>query len=147
MKHEKQFIITLSGILLTTPLFCAHNSQPANNNIQQKIDTYLQTCNNNGMFSGSVLIAKNNQIVFKKSYGMADYKNNIPNTPQTKSWLESVSKSFTAVAILQLHERGLLNINDPLVKYIKNIPESSKKNIEKITIRYLLTHRLYPFCS
>lgn len=109
--------------------------------MQQRIDSYLQACNKSGMFSGSVLITKDSQVLFKKSYGMADYKNRIPNTPQTKFWLESVSKSITAVAILQLHERGILNINDPLVKYVKAIPESSKRNIEKITIKHLLTHR------
>ena len=137
MKKPKQFIIMLSGILLISPIFCTNNHLA----MQQRIDSYLQTCNRNGMFSGSVLIAKDSQVLFKKAYGMADYKNSIPNTPQTKFWLESVSKSITAVAILQLHERGILNINDPLVKYVKAIPESSKRNIEKITIKHLLTHR------
>jgi len=88
-----------------------------------------------GLFSGSVLIAKDGKIILCKGYGMANYEHGVPNTPQTKFRLGSITKQFTAMAIMQLQEKGLLNINDTVYKYIPDYP-----NGDKITIHHLLTH-------
>jgi CubicO group peptidase (beta-lactamase class C family) len=66
---------------------------------------------------------------------MANYELGVPNTQQTKFHIASVSKTFTAAAIMMLQERGLLNVNDPLKKFIPDYP-----NGDKITLHHLLTN-------
>jgi CubicO group peptidase (beta-lactamase class C family) len=86
-------------------------------------------------FTGSVLIVKEGRVLFRKGYGMADYEKKIPNTLLTNFRLGSITKQFTAMCILILEEKGLLNVNDPISKYICDYP-----NGDKITIHNLLTH-------
>jgi len=88
-----------------------------------------------GNFSGSVLIAKGDEVLVRKGYGLANIEIDVPNTPKTKFRLGSVTKQFTAMAILQLQEDELLSVNDPLSKFIPDYPEG-----DKITIHHLLTH-------
>ncbi len=103
--------------------------------IESKVDEYIGAYLKMRKFSGSVLIARDGEILLKKGYGMANYEHDVPNTPQTKFRLGSVTKQFTSIAIMQLQEKGLLNVNDPIKKYITDYPDG-----EKITIRHLLTH-------
>lgn len=88
-----------------------------------------------GGFSGAVLIARNGEILLKKGYGMANHELDVPNSPRTKFQIASVSKSFTAAAIIILEEQGLLSAKDSLAKFIPDYPEG-----EKITVHHLLTH-------
>jgi CubicO group peptidase (beta-lactamase class C family) len=88
-----------------------------------------------GGFNGTILIAKGGKVLLSKGYGMANYEVGVPNTSQTKFHIGSVSKTFTAAAIMLLEERGLLNINDPLTKFIPDYP-----NGNKITVHHLLTN-------
>ncbi len=103
--------------------------------IETKVDEYINAQLKLGAFSGSVLIAQGGKVLLSKGYGMANLELGVPNTPQTKFRLGSVTKQFTAMAIMQLQEKGLLNVNDPIIKYIPDYP-----NGEKITIHHLLTH-------
>lgn len=105
-------------------------------NIQAKINEYLQVHTNKYYFSGSVLIAQNGNILISKGYGMANYELDVPNTPQTKFRIASITKQFTAMAIMQLQEKNLLNVNDSIIKHIPDYPETGKE----ITIHHLLTH-------
>lgn len=100
-----------------------------------RIDEYMRIYEQKGWFSGTVLAAKKGDIIISKGYGMANYELGIPNTPQTRFHLGSVTKQFTAMAIMQLQEKGLLSVNDTLSKYIPDYP-----NGKKITIHHLLTH-------
>lgn len=103
--------------------------------ISSKIDQYLKAYESKGWFSGSILVAKQGEILISKGYGMANYELDVPNRPETKFHLGSVTKQFTSMAIMQLYDRGLLDVNDPLSKYIPDYP-----NGKKITIHHLLTH-------
>jgi CubicO group peptidase (beta-lactamase class C family) len=103
--------------------------------LETQVDAYVKPYLDIGGFNGTVLIAKKGKVLLSKGYGMANYELNVPNTPQTKFHLASVSKSFTAAAIMLLEERGLLNVNDPLKKFIPDYP-----NGDKITVHHLLTH-------
>ena len=89
-----------------------------------------------GHFMGTVLVARGSQVVLSKGYGSADLEWDIPNTPNTKFRLGSLTKQFTAASILLLEERGKLNVNDPVKKYIPDAPAAW----DKITIYYVLTH-------
>ena len=89
------------------------------------------------LFSGVVLITKDTKPVYFKAFGMADFETKKENTTDTKFDIGSINKDFTAVAILQLAEKGLLNLDDKIGKYLNQFP---KDVLEKVTIRQLLTH-------
>jgi len=100
--------------------------------MQQIIHSYVD----NKSFMGTVLTVKDGKTLVSQGYGSADLEWNIPNTPTTKFRLGSITKQFTAASILLLVERGKLNIEDPISKYLPDAPEAWKK----ITIYNLLTH-------
>src|SRR5262249_27573481 len=82
--------------------------------LEAKVDAYVKPFLEIKGFSGTILIASKGQVLLRKGYGMANYDLDVPNTPRTKFHLASISKSFTAAAILILEERGLLGVSDPL---------------------------------
>jgi CubicO group peptidase (beta-lactamase class C family) len=100
--------------------------------LARKIDDCIQHCSN---FSGAVLVAQKGTIILSKGYGFANYEHDIPNTPQTKFRIASMTKPFTAAAIMRLQEKNLLSVHDLLSKYIPDYP-----NGDKITLHHLLTH-------
>src|SRR5712691_868589 len=83
----------------------------------------------------SVLVVRDGKVVLRKSYGMANLEDRIAATPDTNYRLASMTKQFTAAAILMLAERGKLTLNDPITKYLA-LPTYANA----ITIRQLLTH-------
>jgi CubicO group peptidase (beta-lactamase class C family) len=87
-------------------------------------------------FSGSVLIAQDDHILLNQGYGYADRSRLIANTSQTRFRLGSVSKQFTAMAILMLQARGRLNVQDRICQYVDDCPTTWTA----ITIHQLLTH-------
>src|SRR5580700_1365508 len=87
-------------------------------------------------FMGTALVARGNQVLFSKGYGSADLEWDVPNTPNTKFRLGSVTKQFTAASILLLEERGKLHVEDAVKKYLPDAPAAW----DKITIFNLLTH-------
>jgi CubicO group peptidase (beta-lactamase class C family) len=103
--------------------------------VQSKLEKYMKDYTTNNQFNGSILVAKNEKILFENGYGMADADNKIPNTPKTVFEIGSLTKQFTAAAVLMLQEKGLLNIQDTIDKYIENYP-----NGKKIKIYNLLNH-------
>ncbi|MEL7446405.1 MAG: serine hydrolase [Pseudomonadota bacterium] len=91
---------------------------------------------NSGVFMGSVLVAKDGQVLLDDGWGMADLEWSIENTPLTKFRIGSVTKQFTAVAILLLQEEGKLDLDDPIGDHLAPAPEAWNG----ITIRHLLQH-------
>ena len=83
----------------------------------------------------AVLVADDSRILYEKAYGYADIKNKIAATPDTKFRIGSVTKQFTAAAILKLQENNLLSVNDKLSKFIPDFPRG-----DEVTIHHLLTH-------
>lgn len=104
--------------------------------LASKADEYLKAHVKTGRFSGSVLIARAGKPLFSMGYGMANLEHDVPNTAQTKFRLGSITKQFTAAAILQLEERGKLSVQDPVCKYVEECPSAW----QKVTIHNLLTH-------
>ncbi len=90
-----------------------------------------------GKFSGSVLVAKNDKSIFEKSVGFANIERKIPNNLDTKFNLGSMNKMFTAVAITQPAKQKKLNFKDPIGQYLPDYPNPE---IAKVTIHQLLTH-------
>jgi D-alanyl-D-alanine carboxypeptidase len=89
-------------------------------------------------FSGAILIAHNGKIVLDQAWGMADETNRIGNTVDTQFCIGSMNKMFTAVAILQLVERGRLALDKPIATYWPDYP--NRDLASRVTIRELLNH-------
>jgi CubicO group peptidase (beta-lactamase class C family) len=87
-------------------------------------------------FMGAVLVARGDKILFEKAYGSANLEWNIPNTTATRFRIASITKQFTAAAILLLEERGKLKVEDPISKYYADAPAAWSR----ITLLNLLQH-------
>ena len=90
--------------------------------------------NQRGQFYGNVLIATQNEIIFSESYGYADREKQELLNEQSLFNVGSVSKSFTAIAILQLAEKEKLKLSDNVIKYLPEFP------YPEITVHHLLIH-------
>lgn len=104
-------------------------------NVSSRLAKYVQAQVEVNNFSGTVLVSKGGRILLKKAYGLADYEWNIKNTVDTKFQLASVTKQFTAAAILLLVEKGKLSLDDKLSKFLPDYPKA-----DSVTIHMLLSH-------
>jgi CubicO group peptidase (beta-lactamase class C family) len=104
--------------------------------LARRMDQVVQSYVDANQFTGSVLVAGADTVLFEKSYGFANLEWNIPNTPDTRFRLGSITKQFTAACILLLEERGKLKRQDFIQQYLPDIPETWNQ----ITIHQLLTH-------
>jgi len=110
--------------------------RPSAAELNSKIEEYMVARVGRDHFSGAILLARNGQIVFCHGYGMANLEHDIPCTANTKFRLGSLTKQFTAMAILILQERGKISVNDKIKKYLPDAP----KAWDDITIHHLLSH-------
>lgn len=104
------------------------------------LDQWIKAKADQHQFSGVVLIAKDFKPLFHKAYGMASKRYKVPNTVETKFRLASVSKLFTATAILRLAEQGKLSLDDSLDKFL-SIEEFADPRVKDVQIRHLLNHQ------
>jgi CubicO group peptidase (beta-lactamase class C family) len=109
---------------------------PSAESIAAKTDEYCRAQVAINKFSGSVLVARGDQVLFAEGYGLANFEHEVPNTPQTKFRLGSITKQFTAMAILILQEQGKLSVDDLASKHVEGCPDAWKD----VTIHHLLTH-------
>ena len=106
------------------------------NDTCKAIDKYLTQLATDKSFSGGLLIIKDGKKIFSKGYGWANQEHKIPFTPSTLASIGSITKAFTAAAIMKLYEQKKLSISDPLKKFFPNVPPDKAA----ITIHQLLTH-------
>ena len=102
-----------------------------------KIDGLMKLYSDYGQFNGTVLVAENGKIIYKKGFGLADMEWNIPNKPDTKFRLGSITKQFTSMLVLQLVEEGKISLESKLSDTLPYYREDTGK---KVTIHHLLTH-------
>ena len=122
------FLIILVGLSAA----CSRDIFPGT--LEARIDKYMQQYH--GSFSGMIFVAQKGKVLISQGYGLADRELDVPNTAQTKYAIGSISKSFTAMAIMILQQRGQLTVQDPLCNYIADCPATWKP----ITLHHLLTH-------
>lgn len=133
-KSNKTIInIFFLGVFIVTGFINVLYGQPKVDKLDKLISAYAEY----GKFTGSVLVAEKGKVIYKKGFGLADMEWNIPNQPDTKYRLGSITKQFTAMLIMQLVEQGKLKLDVPVSTYL---PEYPKKNGDVITIHQLLTH-------
>ncbi len=101
------------------------------------MEEYLEAARRFWNFQGSVLVANDGDVVYEAGIGMARLEEGVENTTATRFLIGSVTKTFTAAAILHLADEGRLELDNPLRKYVPEFPEKSEA---PITIRHLLSH-------
>ena len=103
---------------------------------ETKIDSMIQSefKDKNGP-GGVFLIAKNGKSIYQKAFGKANLEMDVNLTPENVFQIGSMTKQFTAIAVLMLEEQGKLDVQNPIAKYIPDYPAG-----DKITIHHLLTH-------
>ncbi len=130
--RARQLVIVFAAALASFPPAAqAQLPQQFEPALAAYLDPLLQTNN----FSGVILLAEGDQVVFEKGYGYADIEQGVPNVPGTIFQIASVSKPFTAAAILRLVEQGKVDLHAPLTRILPGY-----RNGEKLTIHHLLTH-------
>lgn len=102
-----------------------------------KIQEVLALAHKYRQFNGSALVAQGGKIIYRSAFGMANMEWGIPNTPETKFRLGSITKQFTSMLTLQLVEQGKIKLDAKITDYL---PDYRKDTGEKVTIHHLLTH-------
>lgn len=117
-----------------SPLTYADTTSPEVARMIQRLDSFYRIQVKNG-FNGSVLIGIKGKIIYERYYGFANREQGMWLAPNTASQLASTSKTFTGAAVLYLHQRNYLRIDDPVTTYIPEFPYPA------VTVRMLLNHR------
>lgn len=104
--------------------------------IAARIDAELSAAYPPGGAGAAAIVVRDGKTILRKGYGMANVELGVPNAPDTVFRIGSMTKQFTAVAVLMLVQEGKIAFDDPLKKFLPNYPAGG----EKITIENLLTH-------
>lgn len=146
IRSEMKKEITLALLAMLLLLSCNYeiqssDSEKANSQRDQnkstKIDRLLETYEERLGFSGSVLVAENGKVIYKKGIGYANKELEVLNMPNTKHRIGSLTKQFTAMMILQLVEQKVIELDATINTYISDYPRAGGN---EITIHHLLTH-------
>src|SRR5687767_4373349 len=127
-----KFIAAIILLLSTAVVSLAQKTDPA---AIKRVETYLEKLDKIG-YSGTVLVAIDGKAVISRGYGFSDRERKIKNSQKTISDVGSITKQFTAAAILKLEMQGRLSTDDKITKYFQNVPPDKSE----ITIHHLLRH-------
>jgi len=132
--EKKRFIrIVLSLLMAATGFFFQRCSQSLPPRIDDLVNDYVA----HDQFMGTVLVAEKGKVVFAKGYGLANVDRNMPNTPETKFMIGSITKQFTAMLITQLVEKGRIRLENTISDFMPEFPADIGKII---TVEMLLNH-------
>jgi len=125
-----------TAVLFTIILFAIHSQVPAQDHAAE-IDRFVGLCHQYGRFNGSVLVAENGRVIYKKGFGPANMEWDQPNGPDTKFQIGSLTKQFTAMLIMQLVEEGRVDLDGTITDYL---PDYRPDTGRQVTVHHLLTH-------
>jgi len=134
---KRHLFISARLLVYTTLVWAVCQSVAVAQDHAARVQEVLKLANEYGQFNGSALVAENGKVIYKGGFGLANVEWGIPNTPDTKFRLGSITKQFTATVILQLVEQGKIKLDGKLSDYL---PEYRKDTGDKVTIHHLLTH-------
>ena len=138
LKTSHRFVcLTLQVAIAVSAFAQTATTTRTPNNLNASSARISKAYANLGRFSGSVLVAKDGGVVFSEGYGLANIESATKNTTKTRFHLGSLSKQFTAAAILKLESEGRLSTADPISKFLSDYP---KPQADTITIHHLLDH-------
>ncbi len=135
MKRLKLKIVSVTAACLLGAIAAAAQSADSTA-VKERLDAVAKSYTAGNAFMGAVLVVDGDRTLLDKGYGMANLEWNIPDAPDVKFRLGSLTKQFTATLVLLLQQDGKLNIADPVSKYLPDAP----KSWQKITLTNLLGH-------
>ncbi len=103
---------------------------------QQELNEYFEACKKAFDFSGVILLGRNGNAIWSGAAGFANLEHRVPNTIETKFRIASITKQFTAMAIMILQKQGKIDVSKPLSHYLSKLPKAWKR----ITVHHLLNH-------
>ena len=109
----------------TVPATTTSPENPTTDTLASRIDHYVRE--HYPQFSGTILVAQKDHGLMSQGYGLANRELDVPNTPQTKFAIGSITKSFTAMAIMILQDRGKLTIQDSICQYLSECPRPGSR--------------------
>ena len=132
LSDVRRRVVLCATLLATHVCGCAAGKHAE---MAQQMDRLLSGLYSPSEPGAAILVAKDGQVIFRRGYGLANVEHQVPITPDTVFRIASMTKQFTAVAILMLMEQGRLSLDDCVAKYLPDYPEG-----KRITIRHLLRH-------
>ncbi len=132
MKHFLLRVLLVAFVLQISSAFAADTPDNAAK-IDKLMSQYADCCS----FTGTVLVSDHDKVIFKKGYGLANREWNIPNTPDVKFRLGSITKQFTSMLIMQQVTKGAIKLDAHLSDYL---PYYRQDTGSKVTISQLLSH-------
>jgi len=126
----------LTGLALVIVLASCATAQPPGDRVEA-IDELMTRYEQNGLFSGAVLVAEGGEVVYEGAFGYANYEWMVPNTVDTRFRIASISKPFTMVLVFQLCDEGILDLQGTIRDYL---PEYAGPGGDKITVENLVAH-------
>jgi len=140
MKTSRLFIVCLLIAVIGAPSSIAQSSDPAHLALREWIEDNVPISMEKARMPGfSIAVVHDGATIYAEGFGLRDTQKNLPATPDTLYGIGSITKSFVAIAIMQLVEAGEISLDDPVSKHIPfelGLPDSP------ITIHHLLTHSL-----
>ena len=142
-KLLRRLVFALLSFALTSSHAFGQSSPGDSARAYQEFRTnYLSELRRHGFVGSSFYFVRDNRIAAKEFYGLADAVRGVPVDEQTIYHWASITKTFTGIAIMQLRDRGLLKLDDPVVKYLPELRAAHNPfgDMSEITIRHLMTH-------
>jgi CubicO group peptidase (beta-lactamase class C family) len=124
------------GALALPSLFVSGRARAAGPDFPDRAAAFVETHAGGGLFSGAVIVAEGGRPLFRRAYGLADREWAVPNTPETRFRIGSITKQFTAAAILRLVDEGRLRLDRPVSECMPDLPDAWSG----VTARMLLNH-------
>jgi CubicO group peptidase (beta-lactamase class C family) len=145
--QPRSLVRLVTAILMFSGSFAACHSQTlgqrspvsaaaTQSQLDGKLEEYMAARSRVTGFSGAVLVARDGQVILRRASGAANREHSVANTPETKFRIGSVSKQFTAAAVLLLAQRGALQLTDPIHEHLPEWPSAW----DGVTIHHLLSH-------
>ncbi|MGA9751413.1 MAG: serine hydrolase [Acidobacteriota bacterium] len=136
-KRSRRFTTSLALMLVLAVAGAVRAQSKGSEDKAARIDALLERYQQLGLFNGSALVAERGRLLLDKGYGMADFEMGVPNSAATKHWIGSVTKIFTATAVLRLADEGKLSLDDRLSDLL---PWYRKDTGARVSVRQLLNH-------
>lgn len=120
-------ITKIKFFVFTVALFTYGHFYGQTNNVETKLDSLFQKALESKTFNGNVLIAKKGKILYEKAFGQADASNTILLNKEYRFHIGSIAKEFNSVGIMMLKEQGKLKLDDPVSKFLPELPSWTNK--------------------
>jgi CubicO group peptidase (beta-lactamase class C family) len=128
--------LALAGVAVAQESKQETAAVPSSSELARRIEEYVRPFADAGELSGTLLVARDEAVIYEKAFGMANYELGVANTPATLYCVASINKPMTQIVAIRLMEQGKLGPKDTLAKWIPDFPRGGE-----ITVEHLLQHR------